>query len=609
MNAGELKLCMGCMHKIGEEKICPYCGYLEGTPYIHAYLPPKTVLQERYVVGKLLAYNGEGATYIGYDAALNVRVLIREYMPESLCQRVEEDHSLTIVHGCETQYKTYLSDFADLAKAQIKMRTISMIVPVLEVFSLNNTMYIVYEHVDAVPFQEYLMQNGGELTWAQTKALFLPFLSALNIIHTANIVHCGISPSTLFVDHTGKLRLFGFSIHAVRSAGSDLIAELFPGYAAPEQYTATSWQGVWTDVYAAAAVMYRALTGAMPPEAISRNVNDNLVPVSVLNKSVPQNVSNAIASAMAYSPNKRTESVVKFIDNLTATLDINHFVPDMGSETRVFKPVPPLRQTADDTRIYQPKPAAPAPPPSKAPKAASGGAKPEDKKGSPKTPIEDEKSPEETKKELKKHSLKVLWITAAILSVIVIIIVGFVLFGKGGSKLPMESSSSNSLNSGDSDTGSTVSPASTVERLVAPDLVGMKLDAAQTQYRGQFNLVVEYEQTADTPEGFITKQSPGKGAILTMNNTITVTVAQAPETVEVPNIIGYPQHRAKDVLDNNGIPYEIIEIYDASGEPGTVKRMDKNPGDRIDPKREKLTVFIVQEREESSSSSRFSLFD
>ncbi|MFQ8600347.1 MAG: hypothetical protein ACLSAP_07015 [Oscillospiraceae bacterium] len=188
---------MGCMHKIGEEKICPYCGYLEGTPYIHAYLPPKTVLQERYVVGKLLAYNGEGATYIGYDAALNVRVLIREYMPESLCQRVEEDHSLTIVHGCETQYKTYLSDFADLAKAQIKMRTISMIVPVLEVFSLNNTMYIVYEHVDAVPFQEYLMQNGGELTWAQTKALFLPFLSALNIIHTANIVHCGISPSTL----------------------------------------------------------------------------------------------------------------------------------------------------------------------------------------------------------------------------------------------------------------------------------------------------------------------------------------------------------------------------------------------------------------------------
>ena len=391
----------------------------------------------------------------------------------------------------------------------------------------------------------------------------------------------------------------------MRSAGSDLIAELFPGYAAPEQYTATSWQGVWTDVYAAAAVMYRALTGAMPPEAISRNVNDNLVPVSVLNKSVPQNVSNAIASAMAYSPNKRTESVVKFIDNLTATLDINHFVPDMGSETRVFKPVPPRRESADDTRVYQPKPAAAAP---LSPKATGAKAKPEDKKGSLKTPIEDEKSPEETKKELKKHSLKVLWITAAILSVIVIIIVGFVLFGKGSDKLPMESSSSNSLNSTDSVTNSAASPASTVERLVAPELAGMKLEEAQNQYRGQFNLVVEYEQTSDTPEGFIIKQSPGKGAILTMNNTITVTVAKAPETVEVPNIIGYPLHRAKDVLDNNGIPYEIIEIYDASEDPGTVKRMDKNPGDRIDPKREKLTVFIVQEREESSSS-RFSLFD
>ena len=46
---------------------CEKCGYSNDAPYLPSYLAPGTILNDRYIVGKLLSYNGEGATYIGFD--------------------------------------------------------------------------------------------------------------------------------------------------------------------------------------------------------------------------------------------------------------------------------------------------------------------------------------------------------------------------------------------------------------------------------------------------------------------------------------------------------------------------------------------------------------
>ena len=57
-------LCMGCMREKGTAKECPFCGYFENAPHLPSYLAPRTVLQKRYLVGKVLDSNGEGVTYI-----------------------------------------------------------------------------------------------------------------------------------------------------------------------------------------------------------------------------------------------------------------------------------------------------------------------------------------------------------------------------------------------------------------------------------------------------------------------------------------------------------------------------------------------------------------
>lgn len=51
--------CMGCMHEIDDVRVCPYCGYDDDTPYSNSFLRPKTVLKDRYLIGKALRSNGE----------------------------------------------------------------------------------------------------------------------------------------------------------------------------------------------------------------------------------------------------------------------------------------------------------------------------------------------------------------------------------------------------------------------------------------------------------------------------------------------------------------------------------------------------------------------
>ena len=48
-------LCMGCMREIGEEeKKCPHCGYHIQTVQNVPYLPVRTVVLNRYLVGKAM---------------------------------------------------------------------------------------------------------------------------------------------------------------------------------------------------------------------------------------------------------------------------------------------------------------------------------------------------------------------------------------------------------------------------------------------------------------------------------------------------------------------------------------------------------------------------
>ncbi len=309
-------LCMGCMEPLDNDGTCSYCGYSDSTSYHPSYLAPKTVLDDRYIVGRVLSFNGESCIYIGYDNATNEKVFIKEYMPDALCSRTRQSPEIIVNQGSIVQFKNYMSEFIELNKSLFRLRTMSHLVAPIDMFSQNNTAYVVLQHCEAVTLKQYLFDNAGELTWEQVKKLFPPLLTTLSCIHNAGILHRGISLENILVTDRGELKLTGFSIPGIRTVNTDLSPELFTGYSAPEQYSATQWEGTWTDVYAVAAVMYRLLSGCMPTEPMARIGKDSLLEPAKINPHVPANVSKVIMSAMRLNCDQRIRTVTDFVTKL-----------------------------------------------------------------------------------------------------------------------------------------------------------------------------------------------------------------------------------------------------------------------------------------------------
>ena len=80
-------LCKGCMTEIGEQKICPKCGYNQDDKQSAPYLPIGTVLEGRYIIGKKVDQNEEGVGYIAYDNVNKNSIYVREFLPLSMCKR------------------------------------------------------------------------------------------------------------------------------------------------------------------------------------------------------------------------------------------------------------------------------------------------------------------------------------------------------------------------------------------------------------------------------------------------------------------------------------------------------------------------------------------
>lgn len=543
-------LCMGCMREKAEGVAkCLRCGYVEGSPYLPSYLAPKTVLADRYLVGKILSYNGSGATYIAFDIITGTKVKIREYMPENLASREKGNPQVKANAGSEIQYKSLKMDFMDLAKNLVKLNSLSEVEHINDTFEANNTFYIVYEFIEGMTLSEFLKKNGGYLSWEDTKQLFMPLLSCVNAIHTSELIHRGISPETIIVDRSGNLKLTAFDIAPARTARSELVAQLFPGYSAPEQYTSSAWQGAYTDVYALASCIYRALTGTMPVEAISRVSSDNLVAASALNPSIPQNVSNALNSAMALSPEKRTKNVSGLISQLSE-------VADFGAAVAVSEVDEEVKET-----------------------------KTSDKKKM-------------------KESTKYMLIAAAVAVPVIVVILIILMSTFGSSSGGKDNSSSSEPAHVFSSTGAESEETSSkpIYLYSVPNFVSKNIKAieADDDYREKFSIKTEYEYNETYGANIIYDQSVAAGTPIEENGTeIILKVSLGSKYYELDDFAGKNLDFVKNTLYSKDIRYTVETRQGEYGDPQEVIATDPAPGTLIDiSTRTPVTIYVYDKEPE-----------
>ena len=78
---------------------CPHCGFDENKyePAPH-HLPLRTILNGKYLAGKVLGEGGFGITYLGWDLKLEVKLAIKEYYPNGFVVR-NASRSVTLLSG------------------------------------------------------------------------------------------------------------------------------------------------------------------------------------------------------------------------------------------------------------------------------------------------------------------------------------------------------------------------------------------------------------------------------------------------------------------------------------------------------------------------------
>lgn len=562
-----VRRCLGCMRPIGEEDPCPYCGYSKNDPAPVNALPPKTVLSNTYVVGKVLDMGQDGISYIGFDGYSQKPVLIREFMPQSLAQR--QGSQVMPLEGQEAMYKALLSDFEELYTALSNLKQLPSLRRVERLILANNTCYVICEYFDCITLSQYLQENAGELDWEMAAPMFRRLMEDISVMHQHGVLHRGISPDSLVLTANGEMKLTHFTVSGFWGENGRP-AQLAEGYAAPEQYSKTAPHGEWTDVYSLCAVLYKVLSGTMPPAADTRTVNDNLIPLNQLVEGVPPVVSQGIMAGLMVDQQLRLRSMRQLIQAVYyATYEAPVSVP----------------QTEETTGEYVP------------------GPQPEKKKNwFVRLPV----------------WAKVLLICLPFVVLVIVLLWVLMMPDYGPSEQPYSSLNSSATSqivstvspsgSGTSSGGEqsgTSSTGSDTVMIRVDDLRSHQLEAVMnSDIAQQFNIVTTEEYSNTIENGFIISQSLEPGTVAAQGSTLELVVSKGKQNVIVPSYSGYSLNSYINELENLGFTVTVEQQYSDTVTSGSIIGTNPAVGTSVDRSvSSAITVYQSLGRDPATISS------
>ena len=311
--------CYGCMEEITVYP-CPHCGYQPGEAPGYA-LTPGTILNGKYLVGKLLGQGGFGLTYIGWDLMLEQKVAIKEYYPSG--QVVRQNGASLEWYGTQ-QAQTARDSGKDIflkeARKMTRVRKIPQVVQVLDLFLANETAYIVMDFIEGETLKQRL-QKTGPLSWQDARDIFLPVVQAMEQVHQAGLIHRDLSPDHLMLQPDGGVQILdlGAAKDLNLNSGVSSMQVAKSGFSPLEQYIQQGGSGTWTDVYAIAATIYYTLTGILPPSAVDRLSKDSLRWDLPQLKALPSGVLHALQKAMAIRSEDRPQTMQELYQSLAVS--------------------------------------------------------------------------------------------------------------------------------------------------------------------------------------------------------------------------------------------------------------------------------------------------
>lgn len=322
-----MRICYHCMQQISNEKedTCPKCGQrLKAVRKAERFLEPGTVLGGKFLAGDPLGAGGFGNTYIGWDNLLFRKVAIKEFYPEQYCIRGQDGKTVTVTDvKMRARFIRGRQEFLEEARRVAALHEVQGVVEISNFFEENGTGYIVMEYLEGMDIRTILKKSGDKKDYAWSRRVILSVLYTLNEVHKRGVIHRDIAPDNIFVTEEGIIKLIDFGAAKYASAENAAEITLKTGYAPIEQYSRMAKQGSYTDLYAAAALFYRMLTGQKPIPANERVKQDGLIPPSQMGVILPEQAELAIMVCLNVMPKYRLQSAVDFME----ALDGKNFIP------------------------------------------------------------------------------------------------------------------------------------------------------------------------------------------------------------------------------------------------------------------------------------------
>ena len=273
-------------------------------------------------IKNVLGHGGFGITYRAWDRYLKKYVALKEYLPNDIAVRIKGYSVVPKSVSDREDFEYGLEQFIEEA-CVLERFNHPNILRVIRVFEAYQTAYMVTQYEKGRTLTAYLDKLGKPPTQAQLRKILMPLLDGLETVHQANYLHRDIKPDNIYIcgsDNRPVLIDFGSARQSLGSRTKNMTIIVTGGYAPFEQYTTSAKrQGNWSDIYSMAAVLYRAITGMIPPDAsdrqddVSNGEPDPLLPLSqAAKRRYTSQFVDAIEQGLALLVTERPQSVAEW---------------------------------------------------------------------------------------------------------------------------------------------------------------------------------------------------------------------------------------------------------------------------------------------------------
>jgi eukaryotic-like serine/threonine-protein kinase len=265
-----------------------------------------TTIAGRYRVEGRLGVGGMATVHLAFDQRLERYVAIK-----LLAEHLADD-------------ATFVSRFRREALAAARLVHPNIV----QVFDFgfdesHHQHFIVMEHVEGHSCAE-LLRDRGHLDVDEVMEIVAQACRGLDYAHRNGVVHRDVKPGNLLVADSGAVKLADFGIaRAIDQSSITQVGSVLgtAAYLAPEQARGEE-AGPRADIYSLGVVTYQLLSGRLPYEATSlselalKQQRESPTPLDELNPSVPPELAQAVAMALALDSESRPADAMVFAEAL-----------------------------------------------------------------------------------------------------------------------------------------------------------------------------------------------------------------------------------------------------------------------------------------------------